>query len=208
MKLLVTGRLYPYIMRRCMKKQLEDHFSKTRTKVILKRAKKEYFKIVKRAPDIGEKENFLVDNFYISAYIAAIYKKVKKKLSLEDFDSMIMDGLDDFSFMKKIMEKEDLTSATYCKEMMEIGTWCEKNETKYPTNWLLSISKNEEDEEVYLTYYRCPLYFFCKNEGIPELINTLCNVDIAILKYTNCNIEKTTTIGEGGAYCQFIISKN
>lgn len=58
MKLLVTGRLYPYIMRRCMKKQLEEHFSRRRTKVILKRAKKEYFKIVKRAPDIGEKDNF------------------------------------------------------------------------------------------------------------------------------------------------------
>lgn len=207
MKLLATGRLYPYIIQGSMKKQLEKNLSRLSTKQILKEARKEYKQIVKRTPEIGGRYNLLIDNFYISAYIIALYKFILTKTSLEVFDEMISEGINNFSFLRKIVEKEDLTSEIYRREMREISDWCEQHKDEYPSNWLLSIEKKEQGE-IHMTYYNCPLCDLCTDEGVPELMSTLCKVDYILMNFAKGNLNLMETLGKGDTCCNFVITKN
>lgn len=207
MKLLVTGRLYPYFIRGAMKKQLEEHFDRVYARKVLREANRGYLKVVKRAPEIGGKANLLIDNFYISAYVVALYKILQETVNLEEFDEIVARAFENFTFIKKVMEKEDLMSSAYRIEMQNISKWCEKNKDEYPTNWLLTMEEKEKGE-VHMTYHNCPLCDLCVSEGVPQLIKTICNIDYILLNFARGNIEMLETLGNGDLCCDFVITKS
>jgi hypothetical protein len=194
-------------MKSVIKKQLLLHYSKMEVKNILSETNKEYVNVIRRAPDIGGNKNVYLSTYLMGAYLIALYKKVRTELSLDQMNEIISLGLNDFSYMKKMMRKYDLLSSEYKQKVYKAGLWLEENRDKYPTNWLVSVKEIDNADLTHIVFERCGLYALCKNEEVPEFTSCLCMTDYITMSFANCNLERPTTLGSGDNCCDFYITR-
>lgn len=168
---------------------------------------KEYKAILKRAPEIGGNKNFFIANYHMGAYLIALYKNTKDTLSIGEFDKIIAKGLNDFSYMKKKMQKKDLLSMKFKEKIIKAGVWCEQNKDVYPTNWLVSVQDEKNPDLTNIVFTRCGLCYLCKNEGVPEFLPSLCETDYITMSFAGCKLERPTTLGKGDDCCNFNITR-
>lgn len=207
MKITVTVRIYPFIMRSVVKKQLSVYYPDKEVKKILVPTNKEYLEVVKRAPTIGGSRNMFLSSYLMGAYLIALYKNVRNKLSLEQMNELISNGLNEFSYMKKMMQKEDLLSSKYKQKIRKAGIWCEENKDVYPTNWLVQVKEMDNVNLTHIVFTRCGLCALCQKEGIPEFTPCLCMTDYITMSFANCKLERPTTLGKGDTCCDFYITR-
>lgn len=207
MKMIMTAYAYPVILKGVVNDQLLKYFDKAQVKEIIKTTAAEYMKIVKRAPEIGGSKNLFVSNYLMGAYLIALYKTTKDKISIEQLGEVISNGLENFDYMKKLMQKEDLLSKEYKDKIESAGKWCYDNKDKYPDNWLVSVKDKEKTDVTHIVFTRCGLCALCKKENVPEFITLLCATDYITMGLANCKLERPTTLGAGSACCDFHITR-
>ncbi|MEQ8156719.1 MAG: L-2-amino-thiazoline-4-carboxylic acid hydrolase [Clostridiaceae bacterium] len=173
MKMSVMAYAYPIILRSVVKEQLRKHYSQYNIEDLFKKIRNEYKAILRRSPDIGGCKNIFMDSYLMGAYLIALYKNTKDKLSLADLDLIISEGLKNFEFMKKRMRKIDLLSVGYKNKIVQAGQWCKKNEDKFPDNWQVEVKQQENPDLTHIVFTKCGLCVLCKNEGVPEFIFSL-----------------------------------
>lgn len=203
----MAARIYPIIMKSVVKKQLSVHYINTEVKIILSATNQEYIKVIRRAPNIGGNKNIFLSSYLMGAYLIALYKNVRNKLSLEQMNELISNGLNEFFYMKKMMQKNDLLSAKYKMKIRNAGYWCEENKDMYPTNWLVSAKEISNVNLTHIVFTRCGLCALCKNEEVPEFTPCLCMTDYITMGFANCNLERPTTLGNGDNCCDFYITR-
>lgn len=52
-------------------------------------------------------------------------------------------------------------------------------------------------------YLECGICKLCQREGCPELAQCLCRLDFLFVKVMGLELERTTTLAEGGMRCDF-----
>lgn len=207
MKITVMSHIYSMVMVGTFKKQLQKHMCSDDIKKIIHLTNKEYKEILKRAPEIGGKKNMFISNYHMGAYLIALYKNTKDKISVEEFRKIIVDGLNDFSFIKRKMKNKDLLSKKFKDKVIKAGIWCEQNKDVYPTNWLVSVKDEKNSDLTNLVFTRCGLCNLCKNEGVPEFLSLLCETDYITMSFAGCKLKRPTTIGNGDDSCDFYITR-
>ena len=207
MKLTAMAYAYPFIMKGIIKKQLKKYYDKAKLKNIITKTTREYKKIVKNSPNIGGNKNIFLNSYLMGAYLVSLYKNTKDIISLNEFDEILANGLNNFEFMKKQMSKVDLLSIQYKEKIEKAGRWCETNKDKYPTNWLVSVEDKENVNLTHIVFTRCGLCALCKRENVPELTPSLCATDYITMSFANCRLERPITLGNGDKCCNFYITK-
>ncbi|QAA32800.1 hypothetical protein C1I91_14760 [Clostridium manihotivorum] len=207
MKMTIMAYVYPIILRGVVKEQLCKYYSKDNMKVLSKKIHNEYRAIIKRSPDIGGRKNLFMGSYLMGAYIIALYKNTKDKLSITELDGIISEGLKNFHYMKKHMSKVDLLSVNYKNKIEQAGKWCKKNKDKYPTNWQVEVKDKENPNLTHIVFTKCGLCFLCKSEGVPEIISSLCVTDYITMSFAKCKLERPTTLGKGSDCCDFYITR-
>lgn len=207
MKKTIMAYVYPIILRGVVKKQLYKYYSKDNLKVLSKKIHNEYRAIIKRSPDIGGRKNLFMGSYLMGAYLIALYKNTKDKLSIAELDETISEGLMNFDYMKRHMSKVDLLSVNYKNKIEQAGKWCKKNKDKYPTNWQVEVKDKENPDLTHIVFTKCGLCFLCKSEGVPEIISSLCATDYITMSFAKCKLERPTTLGKGSDCCDFYITR-
>lgn len=198
---------YPYILKRVVNTQLQKYYAKTELEKIMKRTANGYFKVLKRAPEIGGNRNIFLSSYLMGAYLISLYKNTKDRININEFDKIIADGLNNFNFMKKQMRKTDLLSIKYKEKIEKAGRWCNDNKDKYPTNWLVSVKDKENNNLTHIVFTRCGLCTLCNKENVPELTPSLCATDYITMSFADCKLERPATLGKGNQYCDFYITR-
>ena len=207
MKISVTAYAYPTILSSIVKEQLCKHYSEHNIEYLLKKISTEYKAILRRSPDIGGSKNIFMDSYLMGAYLISLYKNTKDKLSLEDLDLLISEGLKNFEFMKNSMRKIDLLSVEYKNKIVKAGEWCKKNEKNFPDNLQVELNQKENPDLTHIVFTKCGLCVLCKNEGVPEFIPSLCTTDYITMSFAKCKLERPTTLGKGDTCCDFYITR-
>lgn len=207
MKMTIMAYVYPIILRGVVKEQLCKYYSKDRMKVLSKKIHNEYRAIIKRSPEIGGRKNLFMGSYLMGAYLIALYKSTKDKLSIAELDEIISEGLKNFHYMKKHMSKVDLLSVNYKNKIEQAGEWCKRNKDKYPTNWQVEVKHKYNPDLTHIVFTKCGLCFLCKSEGAPEFISSLCATDYITMSFAKCKLERPTTLGKGSDYCDFYITR-
>lgn len=207
MKMTIMAYTYPIILRSVVSEQLQKYYSNEDTKDLLNRVHSEYRAIIRRAPDIGGSKNLFMSSYLMGAYLIAIYKNTRDKLSLNDMDKIISEGLNNFEFMKKQMRKVDLLSADYKNKVEHAGEWCKKNKDKYPDNWQVEVKDKSNQNLTHIVFTKCGLCALCRSEGVPEFISSLCATDYITMSFAKCKLERPTTLGKGNECCDFFITR-
>lgn len=207
MKMTIMAYAYPVILRSVVSEQLHKYYSAENTKDLLKKVHKEYKAIIRHSPDIGGRKNLFMGSYLMGAYLIAVYKNTRDKLSLTEMDRIISEGLNNFEFMKKRMRKVDLLSVSYKNKVEHAGEWCKKNKDKYPSNWQVEVKQKNNPDLTHIVFTKCSLYTLCKSEGVPEFISSLCATDYITMSFAKCRLERPTTLGKGNECCDFYIRK-
>lgn len=207
MKIIAIAYAYPFIMKHVVKSQLNKYFHKAHIQKLMKKTTIDYIQIVKSAPDIGGNKNIFMSSYLMGAYLISLYKNTKDTISLDEFDKLVADGLNDFEFMKKQMQKQDLLSQEYKDKVEKAGSWCYENKDKYPTNWLVSVKDKENSKLTHIEFTRCGLCTLCEKENVPELTPSLCATDYITMSFADCKLERPTTLGKGDKCCDFYITR-
>jgi hypothetical protein len=198
---------YPIILRSVVSEQLQKYYSKDATKDLLKKIYSEYRAIIRSSPDIGGSKNLFIGSYLMGAYLVAVYKNTRDKLSLTDMDKIISEGLNSFEFMKKRMRKVDLLSVNYKNKVEHAGEWCKKKKDRYPDNWQVEIKDKSNPELTHIVFTKCSLCALCKREGVTEFIASLCATDYITMSFAKCKLERPTTLGKGNECCDFFITR-
>lgn len=207
MKITLIANTYPMLLEGSVKEQLQLHYSQQETKEILKYASLEYKDIIKRTPEIGGKDNMFLDIFYFGAYVVALYKRLRTDLTISELDKIVKEGIESSDFLKKKLIKINPLSDEYKKELMKASKWSTENKLKYPTNWIVNYKENQKNDGLYFEFSNCSLCHLCKQEGVPELMPSLCQIDYTLINLSDCKLERTKTIGTGSHICDFWIRK-
>jgi hypothetical protein len=207
MKMSVMAYAYPIILRSVVKEQLRKYYSRYNIEDLLKKIRKEYKGILRRSPHIGGSKNIFMGSYLMGAYLIALYKNTKDKLSPDDLDLIISEGLKNFEFMKKRMRKIDLLSVEYKNKIVQAGKWCKKNEDTFPDNWQVEVKQQGNPDLTHIVFTKCGLCVLCKNEGVPEFISSLCVTDYITMSFAKCKLERPTTLGKGDTCCDFYITR-
>jgi hypothetical protein len=203
----IMAYVYPIVLESIVKGQLYRFYSKDDIKGLIKKINKEYRAIVRRSPDIGGNKNIFISSYLMGAYLVAVYKNTKDKLSLADMDRIISAGLNNFEFMKRRMQKVDLLSASYKNKIGQAGEWCKKYKDKYPYNWQVEVKEKENLDLTHVVFTKCGLCAMCKKEGVPEFTPSLCATDYITMSFANCKLERPTTLAKGDNSCNFYITR-
>jgi hypothetical protein len=207
MKMSIMAYAYPIILRSVVKEQLYKYYSGYNIDELLKKTGNEYKAILRRSPDIGGSKNIFMGSYLMGAYLIALYKNTRDRLSLSDLDLIISEGLKNFGFMKKRMRKMDLLSTGYKSKIIQAGEWCKKNEDKYPANWQVEVKQQENPDLTQIVFTKCGLCALCKSEGVPEFVSSLCATDYITMSFAKCKLERPTTLGKGDTCCDFYITR-
>ncbi len=207
MKMTISAYAYPIILKNPIKEQLNKYYSQDNIKDLLKEINKEYKAVVRRAPDIGGSKNIFISIYLMSSYLIAAYKNTKDKISTDDWDKIISEILSNFKFIKKQIGKEDQLSESYKNKIIEAGKWCNENEDKYPDNWQVELKDKENHDLTHKVFTKCGLCALCKKEDIPEFTACLCATDYITVGFSNCKLERPTTLEKGDSCCDFYITR-
>ena len=202
---LIMSKLYPIVLKRIVKKELNAYYPAKLLLPILAETKKEYISILERTPAMGGSANAFINNMYLGAYLIALYKQIKDKVTIEEFRKIINQGLENFRFLKiKARKSNYFTPEALQKKKME-AEWAVENKERYPWTWQLDIPNGKKPDGLYFEFKNCGLCHLCSAEGIPELTPLMCDTDYKMLEIAGCHLERTSTLAEGADCCDFWI---
>lgn len=199
MKYTVMCRLYGVFYAEACQKEFTSRFSK---KHMDKKVKAEYKDIVLRAKDIGNSR--LLSAYMMGAYFIALCRKTG--LSPEDNYKIFATGLQESRLLRMVMGNAD----RYLDEKKMPGrkAWeRESHERKYENDWVVDVLGKTDCYALGYNYYECGVCKLCKDEGCFELAKYLCRLDFVLADLMDMKLERTQTLAEGGAYCDFRYSR-
>ncbi len=207
MEVTLMGRLTPAVFGRIVKTQLADTYTKTELRQILSAAKKEYKAILARIPPMGGTQNMMIGNMYQGAYALALYRQIRGKVSLEQYQQYILDGMRGSAMVKKRASKVDMFSDATRKRFADGADWAKQNRETYPWTWQFTVSGGNDDSDFYVTFTNCGLCHLLKTEGLPELTPLLCETDYVTVEMAGARLTRTKTLAEGAECCDFVYQR-
>ena len=200
--------IYPVILTNVVKKELGKYYESSDIKRIIQCTRVDYYDIIKRTPDMGGSKNYYIANMYLGAYLIGLYKNIREKISLEEYNNIIENGLKNCGLLKLKMKKVNYLSSKYRKSLYKRAKWAKENETKYPWTWQIRIPENKNRDGLYFEFTQCGLCKLCINENVPELTQLMCNTDYLSFSLAGFKLIRTKTLAVGNDYCDFWVLKN
>lgn len=190
-----TGtQLYGWFYSHACKRQMKKQYGRE----TLQKAKQEYRTIIRRAKDIGPSR--LLNAYCMAAWLIALNRSTGS--SAEENYALFRDGLRG----SRLFAIAIGTADTYLDEKKLPGrlTWAaESKERRYENDWVVDVLPGGKTFELGYDYLECGACKLCRDEGCFELAQYLCRLDFVLADMMGMELERTTTIAEGGERCDF-----
>lgn len=190
------GRFYHGACMRAMRREApgSSYASReTRRKIM-----KEYAAILRRAKSIGKSP--LVSAYCLGAYFIALNRGNGRHA--EENYSTLRDGLFESPLFRRALGDAD--SYLTPKKLAARKRWAEESRAgRYENDWVVAVLDGNGAFELGLDYHRCGICRLCEDEGCPELARYLCRLDFGMADIMGVELERTQTIAEGAAFCDF-----
>lgn len=166
---------------------------------IIYRANKFRPKLMRRAPDLGGKENALANNLDMFILFLSYYEASNHRMDGAAIDEIIADIYKRLKFLNVVMNinrprflailrkhlyKSYQEYADKVKEKQKQGLWLD--------TWGMIVDPNHTDEGIAFTLVGCPLAEYAKKYGYMELMPHMCALDHAYAKIMHARLIRTT----------------
>jgi hypothetical protein len=189
----------------CLEDILKTHFSKEIVKNILSVTRDKFIKILPDLPYIG-KNNHIIESLIGAAYEMGLYEILEKKgLTLKKISYINQRALYDFTkkrinpFTLYLIKNFAMTRKNYKK-----GALLSQKKT-YHGDWVYEYIEpgKEETFDIGINFTECGIVKLLKKFGKEKYLPFICLNDYATYGAMGIKLERTKTIGNGAAYCDF-----
>ena len=186
-----------------IRKSLNKRLEPEKTKEIMKNGKEKYRLLIKQAPELGKGNPFSV-NMYFACIFIGIWLGSNKTLSLDTMADIMSETLLNLkSFFGIINLNKPRHSKIVQYQMAEkYMKWCDKHAEKYPSTWKMT-GNTENRRGVYYELHSCPICALCKQEGISEIMPSLCKLDTLMFAMMRGKLIRNQMIAAGGSMCDY-----
>lgn len=186
--------------------EISQIFSEEESLEISENTMKRFKKLLPQLPYIGGKENPLTENLLGASYEMGIYEELEQiGLDLEEIARLNRNAL--ISYTRKKMTAETraiLKSRVFTPERF-ISEAELSQKKRYPGDWIFRcILPGENDHfDFGIEYSSCAIADLYKNCGKTRYLPYICANDYAVFGEMGIFLERTKTIGNGAALCNF-----
>ncbi len=201
---IIYTRAIWLLFNKSCRRQIAIKFDTYFAKEVMKRAKPNYFKMIRRAPAVG-KHNPMLINIMVTAFVASIYKAGEGKIAPEQMGTIMTSSMESVSLFRKFFEMNDYFSKGWQDKRNEQALRSQQRE--YQADFVSEFIYGKTVDEYGLKNYECGIYKLLKREDCVELAPQMCKFDHVMAKYMNANLKLTKTLATGGDFCDFWYTK-
>lgn len=191
-------RLYGWFYSQSCKRQLRAQYGSSMAKAV----KREYRAVITRAREIGPSR--LLSAYCMAAYFIALNRTTG--LEPQKNYELFRDGLCANSLFHKALGNAD--SYLDPKKMPARQAWsAASHEGKYENDWIVDVLEGNGEFDLGYNYLQCGICKLCSDENCFELAKYLCQLDYVLADLMGMDLKRTSTLAEGGEYCDFRYSR-
>jgi len=186
-----------------IKKSLNKRLSPPLTKAVMNNGEKEYRLLIDRAPELGKGNPFSL-NMYFACVFIGVWLGSGKALSPETMADIMTECL---LRLKPFFGLINLNKPRHAKLVQyhmaeKYMKWCDKHAKDYPLTWEMT-GNTENRRGVYYELHSCPICALCKQEGILEIMPSLCQLDTLMFSMMHGKLIRNQMIAAGGEMCDY-----
>lgn len=204
MSQITYARVLWLLFNKSFQRQISKIFDTSFAKAVMKRAKSNYLKMIRRAPAVG-KHNPLLINILVSALVASIYKGCEGKISPEQMGKIMTSSMEPVYLFRKFCGMNDYFSKGWQDKRQALAIRSQQRE--YPADFVSEFVYGKTVDEYGIKYCECGIYKLLTKEGCVELAPQMCKFDYVMAKYMNAKLKRTKTLATGGDFCDFWYTK-
>ncbi len=163
----------------------------------------EYHRILRRSGEIGP-GNPLASAYALGAWFIAMVRK--SGCSPEESYQIMETGLRSSRLFRLAMGNAEQYLAP--KRVRKQMAWAKTtHQRRYGNDWVVDCLPGNGAYDLGYDYLECGICKLCTAEGCPELACYLCRLDFLFAEVMGLQLERTMTLAEGGAKCDFRFSR-
>ena len=197
------------LVNRAIRRYLKKHYPGEMRRIVC-RAARIRPKLMRRAPDLGGKENALANNLNLFILFLSYYEATNHRMGGDAIDEIIADLYRQLKFLRVFMNinrpgflvvlrrylyQSYQKYADKVKEKQKEGKWL--------ATWGMLVNPNHTNEGFAFTLVGCPLVEYAKKYGYMELMPHMCALDHAYAKLLHARLIRTHTVATGADSCDY-----
>ncbi|MBR1625354.1 MAG: L-2-amino-thiazoline-4-carboxylic acid hydrolase [Clostridia bacterium] len=190
-----------------IKKSIKKRFGNDLAEKSIENGKAEYRRLLSEADDLG-KGNPMAMNAYFAYVFAAAWLGSEREITPDEM-ALVMTNVLTSQPLKFYFGLTDINKPKgekkWERDMKKYQAWYEKNNEKYPVNWVVNFDENKHKQGSYYYFSRCPICEFCQRAGLAELMPALCATDEIMFRLQHGVLHREHTIAAGDAVCDYWI---
>ena len=204
MDAILYARIFWLLFHRSFKKQLTIRFNRTFAIAVMRRAKENYYNILRNNP-VARKNNPKLIDILFTTLVAAIYKAGEGKISMSQMEKIMTDGMESVYIFQQSFKKDDHFSKKWQDRRYLQAVYSQ--ERIYRDDFVCDFIYGQSSDEYGINYYECAIYNLLNREGCKELTPLMCQFDYVMAKHMNAELKRTKTLVAGGDCCDFWYSR-
>ena len=197
------------LVNRAIRRYLKKHYPRSMKKVIA-RAERIRPKLMRKAPDIGGRENSLANNLNMFILFLSYYEATNHRMAGEAIDEIIDDIYKHLYFLNKIMDINNrkflrifrkYLYRSYQKYADKVSE--KRSRGQWMDTWGMIVNPNNDDRGFAFTLVGCPLAEYAKKYGYMELMPHMCALDHTYAKLMHAKLIRTHTVATGADSCDY-----
>ena len=197
--------LYWIFFKGSIKKSLRRRMEAERADEILKNGREQYHSLIARAAELGKGNPFSV-NMYFACIFIGVWLRSEKSLSPDTMADIMRESLlrlKPFFGMVNLNKPRHVNMVQY-QMADKYMKWCNKHAKDYPSTWRMT-GKTDDRRGVYYELHSCPICELCRQEGILEIMPSLCELDTLMFAMMHGKLIRHHMIAAGGEMCDYWI---
>lgn len=164
---------------------------------IMKRAKKEYRKILSNIDEFDKGSRFLT-NILSCAMLSAVLLSIEKKYDVETIRIYYKTAMSN-----KIMRMAAANEKNYTeKGRKKLKAFAEKSQSiTNPYDWKFAVTDGKTINQYTAIFYTCGICTLMNRLGLSEYIPAMCAYDYDMAEMNNTKFTREFTLAAGGPYC-------
>ena len=188
------------------KKILIGYFGEAKFKELSTKAREDFEQLLPQIPDIGGKDNFLIDNLINAAILLPLLRIFDKEgLNFNEIAKITYRLYE--AFFTVIPPTGDIFSEKSVNQVKEAAKISKLR--KYPGDWVYDFVEGDGETFTWgMDYSECAVYKFYKSQGMEHLMPIVCIADFEDARIHGYGLTRTQNIGNGATICDFRFNKN
>ena len=198
---------YYWMFAPAMKEVLKEHLGADEAKVLMKRSKPVYRRIVAAAPELGDDNPMAYNELFALAFISP-YIASGKTFAPELVREMMERGLYRVKWYFSLTDvNSEKGKAANKKNIMKYFRWyTPQKEKQYPDSFKVDFVGQPYEGACYYRITRCPICSYMETLGCRDLMPMLCELDEVMISMQHGVLHRQHTIADGSPYCDYWIT--